>query len=112
MNQKPLYDDGGIVCDDTSLLIKRYYPWGSKRIPYSSINEVRRLPIRVRKWRIWGSGDLRHWWNLDLKRPKKNVALELDTGRWLLPTITPDDADAVEAIIKKQSDGFAGGARA
>jgi hypothetical protein len=101
MNQKPLYDDGEIVCDDTSLLIRRYYPWGGKRVPYSSIKNVARLPNR--KWRLWGSGDFRHWWNLDLDRPKKNVALELDTGHSIHPTITPDDVEAVEAIIKQQS---------
>jgi hypothetical protein len=88
MSQKALYDDGEIIGDEVGLLIKRYYPWGSKHILYSSIRSVRHLPIRVRKWRIWGSG-----------RPKKNVALELDTGHWIRPTITPDDADAVETII-------------
>jgi len=32
-----LCDDGKIACDDTGLLIRRYYPWGAKRIPYESI---------------------------------------------------------------------------
>jgi hypothetical protein len=99
MSGKTLYDDGEIICDEAGVVIKRYYPWGSKHVPYHSIKNVSRLPIRVRKWRIWGSGDLRHWWNLDPKRPKKNVAHELDTGHWIHPTITPDDVDAVEAII-------------
>jgi hypothetical protein len=99
MSQKTLYDDGEIVCDKGGLLIRRYYPWGSKHVPYASIKNVSRLPIRARKWRIWGSGDFRHWWNLDPNRPKKAVALELDIGHWIRPTITPDDVDAVEAII-------------
>jgi hypothetical protein len=104
MNQNRLYDDGQIACEDTSLLVRRYYfPWGSKRIRYASIKNVRRLPIGVRRWRIWGSGDFRHWWHLDLKRPTKNFALELDTGRRILPMITPADVDAVEAIIKDRS---------
>ena len=99
MTQATLYNDGDIVCDDTGLLIRRYYPWGSKHIPYSTIKTVSRLPIRIRKWRIWGSGDLRHWWNLDPRRPKKNMALELDTGHWIHPTITPDDVETVERIL-------------
>jgi hypothetical protein len=103
LSASTLYDDGEIVCEDTSLLIRRYYPWGSKRVPYSSIQGIRRLPIRVRKWRIWGSGDLRHWWNLDPHRPSKNVALELDTGHWIHPTITPDDLDAVERILTQHA---------
>ena len=101
MKNSTLYNDGEIICDEGGLLIRRYYPWGSKRIPYSAIRKVSRLPIRIRKWRIWGSGDFRHWWNLDPHRTKKHVALELDTGHQILPTITPDDVDAVEAIIKE-----------
>lgn len=103
MNQQMIYDDGKVACDDTGLVIRRYYPWGSKHVPYSSIQEVSRLPIRIRRWRLWGTGDFRHWWNLDLHRPKKGVALELDTGHWIRPTITPDDVEAVEAIIRERS---------
>jgi hypothetical protein len=102
MNQAMLYDDGEIACDDASLLIRRYYPWGSKRIPYSSIKSINRLPIRIRKWRLWGSGDFRHWWNLDPNRPKKNLALEIDTGHWIHPTITPNDVEAVEHVLRTQ----------
>ena len=97
-----LYDDGGIACDDHALTIRRYYPWGgSKKIPYAAIRSVERRPLTVTsgKWRIWGSGDLVHWWNLDKARPKKQAALVLDVGRRILPSITPDDPDAVEGIL-------------
>jgi hypothetical protein len=97
-----LYDDGKIACDETGLLIRWYYPWGSKRISYSTIRTVSRLPIRVRRWRLWGSGDFRHWWNLDLHRPRKGVALDLDTGHWVHPTITPEDPDAVERLLNER----------
>lgn len=33
-----LYDDGRIACDDASLVIRWYYPWGAKTIPYSWIS--------------------------------------------------------------------------
>lgn len=99
----PLYDDGRIACDDRALNIHRYYPWGSKRIPYAEIRGVAELPLsgasRVRRWRLWGSGDLRHWWNLDPGRPKKEVALVIDTGHRIKPTITPEDPAKVEGII-------------
>jgi hypothetical protein len=95
-----LYDDGKIACDDTSLIIRRYYPWGAKRVPYSSIRSVKHLsPLVVRKWRLWGSGDVVHWWNLDRDRPKKELALEIDTGRRIHPTITPDDPRRVDRIL-------------
>ncbi len=96
------YDDGGVALDDAGIVIRRYcFPWGSKRIPYGSIREVRRKELgAVRgKWRLWGSGDFRHWWNLDTHRPSKEAALELDTGHRVIPTITPDDVDAVERIL-------------
>jgi hypothetical protein len=99
MSKTALYDDGKIACDETGLLIRRYYPWGAKHIPYTSIESVRRLPIRIRRWRLWGTGDFRHWWNLDVRRPRTTIALQINTGHWIHPTITPDDPDAVERIL-------------
>ena len=103
------YADDGIVCDDRELTIRRYYPWGAKRIPYSSIRGVEQLPLtganKIRRWRIWGSGDFIHWWNFDAKRPKKELALVIDIGRHVLPTITPDDPDAVESILAGRRTG-------
>lgn len=98
------YEDDQVVCTDTELVIKRYYfPARSKRIPYSSIRGVKRIELTgmnaVRRWRIWGSGDFVHWWNLDPKRPSKTVALVLDVGKTVRPTITPDDPDTVEGIL-------------
>jgi hypothetical protein len=99
------YNDGGIVCDQKGILIRRYYPWGPKRIPYDALRGVEELPLvgadKVRRWRIWGSGDFLHWWNLDPHRPDKRVALVLDVGRRVRPTITPEDPNAVERILKE-----------
>jgi Bacterial PH domain len=96
-----LYDDGRIACDDTGLLIRRYYPWGHKRIPYSSIRSIKRLPLGIRRWRLSGSGDLVHWWNFDPDRPKKEIALDIDTGHWVHPTIPPNDPQTVERILNE-----------
>jgi len=97
------YDDGSIRCDEKALSIRRYYLWGTKRIPYTSIKSVETLPLtglqKVRKWRLWGSGDFVHWWNLDLHRPSKSTALVIDIGRRLHPTITPTDPTAVTRIL-------------
>ena len=98
-----VYEDGGIICDDKELTIHRYYPWGAKRIPYSSIRGVEKLPMtgvnKIRRWRIWGSGDFIHWWNFDAGRPRKKLALVIDIGNRIFPTITPDDPEAVESVI-------------
>jgi hypothetical protein len=96
------YDDGTIALDESGLVIRRYYPWGAKRIPYGSIRSFARLPLGVRRWRFWGSGDFRHWWNLDISRRRKQVALDIDTGHRIRPAITPDDPQAVERILRER----------
>lgn len=101
------YDDGGIRCDDNELIIRNYYLWGAKRIRYTSIRGVETLPLTgldaLQGWRIWGSGDFVHWWNLDPSRPGKSIALVIDVGRHLYPTITPDDPAAVAAILSERA---------
>jgi hypothetical protein len=99
-----LYDDGRIACDDSGVIIGWYYLWGRKRIPYSAIHAVHKRPLgRVRgRWRLWGSGDFKRWYNLDGNRANKNVALELDVGGHVRPVITPDDPEAVATIITER----------
>ncbi|MGH9056554.1 MAG: hypothetical protein ACRDYY_11940 [Acidimicrobiales bacterium] len=96
-----LYDDGRIACGDDALVIRMYYLWGAKTIPYTAIRSVAKRPLTevTGKWRIWGSGDLVHWWNLDPKRPRKQTALVIDLGKRIVPMITPDDPDAVERVL-------------
>jgi hypothetical protein len=100
-NEKMLYDDGRVACDTIGLTIARYYPWGAKRIAYESIRSIQRFPLkRIRgRWRLWGSGDFVHWYNLDLGRPHKVTAIEINVGRRVRPVITPDRCDEVEAIL-------------
>lgn len=91
------YDDGKIACTDTELVIRHYYfPPATKRIPYTAIREVRVVPLRVMgKWRIHGSGDFIHWFNFDMRRPRKNTALVIRLDARIRPTITPDDPEQV-----------------
>jgi hypothetical protein len=100
-----LCDDGRIACDDNGVIIRWYYLWGQKTIPYSDIHGVTRRPLRAvrRRWRLWGSDDFVHWYNLDGNRTNKTVELELQIGGRVRPVITPDDPDTVEAIIRKHT---------
>jgi hypothetical protein len=101
-----LYKDRWIECTADAVLIHGYYfPWGTKRVPYSSILQVRRVPIGTLtgRGRIWGSTTLHYWASLDPGRPAKKKALILDTGHRILPFITPDDPDAVTAVISEHS---------
>ena len=102
-NESAIYDDGRIACDDEGLTIQWYYLWGAKRIPYRAIRSAKQFtlaPIRG-KWRIWGSGDLVHWYNLDGTRPSKQTGIEIDTGGTVRACITPDDAETVSRIISE-----------
>ena len=97
-----LYDDGRVACDDRGVRLRAYYfPWGTKRIPFAAIQAYVRRPMgRLSgQLRIWGSGDLVHWYNLDPKRPGKETAFELQTGAWVRPVVTPDDPDAFEEVL-------------
>jgi hypothetical protein len=99
-----LYDDGRIACDDEGVIIRWYYLWGKKKIPYTTIRAIKMRPLtRWRgKWRLWGSGDLVHVYNLDRTRPRKETAIEINMGRRIRPTITPDDPEAVARIVTER----------
>jgi hypothetical protein len=105
-----LYDDGRIACDDQGLTIRWYYLWGTKRIPYGRIRSILTRPMGGLggRYRIWGSGDFVHWYNLDPRRPGKQTAIELDMGGRVRPTITPDDPDAVARILNEHIAGRTG----
>ena len=102
-NGSTLYDDGRIACDDEGLTVRWYYPWGPKRIPYRTIRSASTYPLSgVRgKWRLWGSGDFVHWYNLDGGRPGKATGIEIDKGGRIRACITPDDPAAVARIISE-----------
>jgi hypothetical protein len=94
------YDDGRIACDDQGLLIRHYYFAGAKRIRYADIRGVKQSPLgQAGKWRIHGSGDLRHWFSFDPRRPRKDTALVITLGNWVKPVITPDDPARVVAEL-------------
>jgi hypothetical protein len=98
------YHDRRITCTDRELQIRGYYfPWGTKTIPYASVRSLERFTMTALrgKLRIWGSGDLRHWANLDRRRPQKSVGFFLDVGRRVIPFLTPDDPDAFERVVRE-----------
>ena len=98
------YDDGRVACTDDALLIRRYYfPFGDKRVPYAKIADVRPRAMSSGlngRWRIWGSGDFKHWFNLDPDRPGKSVMLVItQAGHGIQPVITPDNPEEVVAEL-------------
>jgi hypothetical protein len=105
------YDDGLICCSDSGLVIRRYDMFlRPRRIAYARIRSVTQVTMgRSRRWRIWGSGDLVHWFNFDSKRPNKQVGLVLDMGTRTKPVITPDDPERVVATLRSHGVTVTGG---
>jgi hypothetical protein len=100
------YQDRWIECTEHEIRIRGYYfPWGSKRIPYTSIRSLDRFPLTALrgKGRIWGSGDFKHWANLDPGRPKKSVGYFVDVGKRVVPMLTPEDPDAFERAVGREA---------
>lgn len=108
-NSSRRYEDRRIALTQSGVEIRNYYfPVGTKRIAYGSIRGVQRVEmssgILSGRWRIWGSGDFKHWFNLDTRRPKKKTALVVDVGKRLQPVLTPDDPDQAVSVL--QSHGI------
>jgi hypothetical protein len=100
-----LYHDRWITCADDGVVIRWYYLWGAKRIPYSAIRGAKTVtlaPVRG-KGRIWGTANPRYWASLDPARPTKDAAIILDVGGQVQPYLTPDDVPAVAQIIKERA---------
>jgi hypothetical protein len=100
-----LFKEEGIICDETSVTLRRYYPWAAKTIPYSSIKGVQRITLSSLRGRgrIWGTMNVHYWANLDMKRTKKTVGLILDVGKRVSPYVTPDDTDALETLLREKA---------
>lgn len=95
------YDDGRVICTDQELVIRHYYfPVGPKHVPYSAIREVRRVNLGpLGRWRIHGSNDFVHWFNFDIRRPRKRSGLVIYAGGQVRPVITPDQPDQVAEVL-------------
>jgi len=101
-----LYQDRWISCTEDAVVIRWYYLWGAKRVPYAAIRSVDRAEMGGLRGRgrVWGTSNPRYWASLDPGRPRKTTALILDLGRAVRPYLTPDDADAVADIIVARAD--------
>jgi hypothetical protein len=97
--------EDGIICGDDALVIRHYYLWGPKKVPYRTIKGVQRVSLALLKGRarIWGTANLGYWANLDTKRPSKTEGLVLDLGKGVKPFITPNDVDGVETLIRERA---------
>ena len=99
------YEDETIELDNEGVRIKNYRgPGDSKYVPYNRIQdfEVFEVGFWTGRHRLVGipMGRPHNWFHWNRKRSNKNIAIGLETGRWIRPTIVPDDALAVQEILQ------------
>ncbi|HET6793911.1 MAG TPA: hypothetical protein VFH45_05695 [Acidimicrobiales bacterium] len=98
-----LYHDRWIECTEEGVAVRAYYfPWGTKRIPWTSIRSAHKLRLTAMRGRgrIWGTASPGYWASLDPHRTSKDVGYALELGRRVKPFLTPDDPDAFEAVLR------------
>jgi hypothetical protein len=101
-----LYEDKQLTLDGDGIAIRNYYfPRGTKHVPYSQIKRYADRPMdkKTGQLRMWGSGNLRHWFYLDRSRRSKTRRIVLDVGQRTRPVLTPDRPDELVAVLQEQT---------
>eukprot|EP01027_Heterolobosea_sp_BB2_P027177 GEZU01042433.1.p2 GENE.GEZU01042433.1~~GEZU01042433.1.p2 ORF type:complete len:225 (-),score=56.82 GEZU01042433.1:162-776(-) len=104
-NDEFLYKDLYLELDQDKLRIKFYYfPFGSKVIPLTDIKDVRVRDTDYdwKQWCYWGMRFSRNWFHFDPTRTYKHHFVELDTGKWIIPAVSPDNHILFTQKLKKQ----------
>jgi hypothetical protein len=99
-----LYADRLIsISGDSITFFHYYFPiMTSRRVAFADIDHitVHRATLRTGSWRIWGSGNLRTWFPLDLGRPSRDVIFCATVrGRGMNIGFTVDDSYQVQKIL-------------
>ena len=101
-----LYEDKQFTLDEDGITIRTYYfPRGTKHVPYSQIKRYADRPMdkKTGQLRMWGSGNLHHWYYLDRSRRNKTRRIVLDLGQSMRPVLTPDRPDELVAVLQEQT---------
>lgn len=101
-----LYSDKLLEINDDSILIcKYYYPFGSKRIQYEDIENITvyKTSSHFDMYRLWGTGDFHTWYPPDNRRPKREkiFIIKLKKKYWR-PGFTVEDSQTVLDLLKNK----------
>lgn len=100
------YKDKLVEITDKEMVFYRYYfPFFvAKRVPLERITRVeRRSPsLPNGSWRIWGTGDFRVWFPLDVQRPKRDaIFIATLRGAEMRIGFTVEDSGKVSKILSE-----------
>ena len=99
------YEDDMVVLDDDGVTIKNYRRRGdAKRIAYGDIRDIDvfEMGIWSGRYRLVGIsfGRPRNWFHWNPNLGAKGAAIGLDVGKWIRPTMVPEDPATVEEILR------------
>lgn len=101
-----LYSDGLIDITDDAVVLKRYYfPFGSRRVPFSDIQRIdKEEPTLLNgKWRLWGTGTFTTWFPLDWRRPFRDRMFFITLSNTKLRIgFTVENSERVSEIFRQR----------
>ena len=106
VSMNTLYNDKLIELTDRGMVFHHYYfPFGDKQVSFDQIEHVETRPPSLSNgsWRAWGTGDLRTWFPLDIKRPSRDLiffASLRDSKRCI--GFTVENSSRVKAILDER----------
>ena len=100
-----LYSDKLIEISDNSILIRKYYfPFGSKRVNLADIESITTYkPTLLRgKYRYWGTGDLRTWYPPDNRPKRDKIFIMKLKGKWWRIGFTVENSQTVLNLLRNK----------
>jgi len=101
-----LYTDGLVRITGDSITFLNYSLFRrSRTIVFADVDriDVKKPGIGTGKYRIWGSGDLRTWFPLDMKRSSRDRIFHLRlNGRGMHVGFTVENSGEVTGILRKK----------
>lgn len=103
--ENTIYSDSLVKITNNYILLRKYYfpTFTSKRIEFSDIDfvEVVKPGLFTGKYRIWGTGDFKHWFPLDVHRTKREIIFGIHRKqKRMLIGFTAVDSKAVKSILE------------
>jgi hypothetical protein len=98
-----LYSDKLIEINENSILIRKYYfPFGSKRVNIADIESITayKPTLLSGKYRYWGSGDFRTWYPPDNRSKRDKIFIMKLKKKWWRIGFTVEDSQTVLNLLK------------
>ncbi|MGE5402430.1 MAG: hypothetical protein ACM3S2_18695 [Ignavibacteriales bacterium] len=107
MPSAEVYADKLISITSDTIILKNYYflVFGRKEVKFSDIKNIEAVPTSLftGRYRIQGTGDMRTWFPLDIRRPgRDNIFIINLKNKWTRIGFTVENSGAVKDILKEK----------